>query len=261
MKNLKGLFLLLLFTGLTACSVEEVDENSEFGIQEVNAVVEIPGCEVVSYSFDQAGHIEVTNDQDSLYVSIISTNDHLLVSTKLHIANSPDNFPTVGQGNLPPGQMDQQENFDSGVEHVSYSYPLSDFEGCIYLASQSSFVSGSESVTLWAGNISGKSGKWSYFEYCIQDCDPVCDIDAGSNNTKTITYSEAAALPSWDEVRKLYLRLLDDGVSNDGTFDPSIWDLINAFNENGLGDYSTKYTIGEGECTDSVILTIRVVAD
>ncbi|MDX1469901.1 MAG: hypothetical protein R3213_00260 [Flavobacteriaceae bacterium] len=93
--------------------------------------------------------------------------------------------------------------------------------------------------------------------------DPVCDLNAGPDNMKTMTVSEAAALESWDEVRKQYIGLLAPGVPRDGTFDPSIWAIINAFNStsNPVGDYSTTYTITNGECTDSVNLTIRVVED
>ncbi|WP_029036039.1 hypothetical protein [Salinimicrobium xinjiangense] len=91
--------------------------------------------------------------------------------------------------------------------------------------------------------------------------DPTCDLDAGPDNSKTITYSEAAAIPSWDEVRKLYLSLLPQGVSRNGSFDPSIWDIINDFNQRGAGTYTTTYTITEGDCSDSVELSIIVVPD
>ncbi|OEY73933.1 hypothetical protein [Salegentibacter salarius] len=93
---------------------------------------------------------------------------------------------------------------------------------------------------------------------------PNCDdVNAGPENMKEMSVSEAAAVPSWDEVRKLYLNLLAPGVPRDGSFDPSIWDIINAFNEtdNPVGDYTTIYTITDGQCTDSVELTIRVVPD
>ena len=89
--------------------------------------------------------------------------------------------------------------------------------------------------------------------------DPTCKLSAGADNSKTITESEADALPSWDEVRNLYISLLDEGVSRDGEFDPSIWDIINSYT--GIGTYSTIYTVTEGDCTDSVELTIYVVAD
>ena len=94
--------------------------------------------------------------------------------------------------------------------------------------------------------------------------EPNCDgVNAGPENMKEMSVSEAAAVPSWDEVRKLYLNLLAPGVPRDGSFDPSIWDIIDAFNEtdNPVGDYTTIYTITDGECTDSVELTIRVVPD
>ncbi|MGB7842746.1 MAG: hypothetical protein WBL21_08150, partial [Salinimicrobium sp.] len=89
--------------------------------------------------------------------------------------------------------------------------------------------------------------------------DPICNLNAGADASKTITQSEADAIPSWDEVRKLYLSLLEAGVARDGEFDPSIWDLINSYT--GLGNYTTTYTITEGDCTDSVELTINVVPD
>ena len=93
--------------------------------------------------------------------------------------------------------------------------------------------------------------------------EPVCELDAGNNNLKELTYSQAAAIESWDQVRKLYLSLLDNGVPRDGEFSPSIDNIIKAFNSNEepLGDYTTTYTISDGECSDTVELTIRVVAD
>lgn len=93
---------------------------------------------------------------------------------------------------------------------------------------------------------------------------PTCEINAGADNSMTITYSEAVALESWDEVRKLYLNLLAPGVARNGNFAPSIWDIINRFNDpenGGLGDYTTEYIITNAECSDSAMLTVTVVAD
>ena len=107
----------------------------------------------------------------------------------------------------------------------------------------------------------------SYLEYgdvhaltaSVEGNDACSTVSAGGDSSTTITVAEAEAIPSWDEVRKLYLSLLDEGVSRDGEFDPSIWDLIDAFNENPLGEFTTVYTVTEGDCSDSVILTINVV--
>jgi len=95
-----------------------------------------------------------------------------------------------------------------------------------------------------------------------EQSDPPCEpVNAGPDNSLTITFSQAAGIESWDEVRKLYLTLLAPGILRNGTFDPSIWDLINRFQVQGIGDYSTEYTIGDGECTDSVLLTVTVIPD
>ncbi|TRO65099.1 hypothetical protein [Christiangramia sabulilitoris] len=95
--------------------------------------------------------------------------------------------------------------------------------------------------------------------------EPLCEINAGQDNLIEMTVSQAAAIESWDEVRKLYLSLLERGVPGNGSFDPSIWNLISAFNdpnrESKLGDYTTTYTITDGDCSDSVNLTVRVIAD
>lgn len=94
-----------------------------------------------------------------------------------------------------------------------------------------------------------------------QSSDPGCDLILKTESSKSISYSEAEAIPSWDEVRKLYLSLLPQGVSRSGSFDPSIWDLINDFNERGVGSYTTTYTVVEGDCSDSIELTIHVTPD
>jgi|GEM_PF-3864254 hypothetical protein len=99
--------------------------------------------------------------------------------------------------------------------------------------------------------------------YVVADppADPSCNLISVTESSKSITFSEAEAIPSWDEVRKLYLSLLPQGVSRSGSFDPSIWDLINDFNERGVGSYTTTYTLVEGECSDSIELTIFVIQD
>ncbi len=96
--------------------------------------------------------------------------------------------------------------------------------------------------------------------------DPVaCELDAGEDKIKIMTLSEAVAVPNYDKVKMLYLEMLDPDVQKDGDFDPSIWNIIRAFDAEGsggiLGDYTTIYTITDGECTDSVQLTIRIVED
>lgn len=94
---------------------------------------------------------------------------------------------------------------------------------------------------------------------------PLCDLNAGLDNSKTISVAEAASIESWDEVRKLYLSLLGFEIPRDGTFSPSIWNLKHMFNDpyriSMLGDYTTTYTITDRDCADSVNLTVTVIAN
>ncbi len=88
--------------------------------------------------------------------------------------------------------------------------------------------------------------------------------DAGDDNTGIVCLDDVpTTFPSFDEIRKYYLNLLDPGVSRTGTFSPSIRQIGEAYgrDEDGLGDFTVTYTIGEGECQDSTDLTIRVIEE
>ncbi|MGY5848168.1 gliding motility-associated C-terminal domain-containing protein [Salegentibacter sp. HM20] len=70
---------------------------------------------------------------------------------------------------------------------------------------------------------------------------------------------ENGQFPNSTSVRDFYLNLLDEGVSRNGTFSPSIQDLVDWYNnESELGDFTTTYTVTQGECSASVQLTVTV---
>jgi len=254
-------FLMMYGFFFISCSVDKdelaMDENQ---IQELDASFEVEGCETSSVKFNDAGTIEVTNDSEYLYVSLVASEGFSLSKTSLHIADDFDSFPTVGKGNLPLSKMEFNRGFQPEVQEYTFQIALGDYAGVILIASNSTFTDGTGNASYWAGDQMVKFGNWSYFEYTVQNCASPC-IDAGPNNSMELTESEAAAIPSWDEVRKLYLSLLAPGVVRNGTFNPSIWDMIYQFQAQRTGDFTTKYSIGEGECTDSVELTIHVVPD
>ncbi len=89
--------------------------------------------------------------------------------------------------------------------------------------------------------------------------EPTCD--AGADALKTVTKSKVDALASALDVKKLYLSLLEQGVSGTGDFSPSINNIITNYHQNGIGSYTTTYTITDGDCSDSVELTLDVIAD
>ena len=253
-------FLIIAVFGFTACSVDDRElENASLEIQEINATYQSGACTVTTFNYGSLGNIEVRNDRDYLYVTIAATGDNTLTSTALHIAGSFAEFPLAGKGNLQPQRMEHQVSFPASTKKHSFKFLLSDFGESVVIASYTMF---NNSTALWAGDIAVRQGNWSYFNYAVNEH----PVNAGPDNSATLTLSQANALPSWDEVRKKYAGLLAPGVDNkSGTYSPSIWDMINDFNdparESKLGEYTLTYTLGTGDCTDSVELTLIVVPD
>ncbi|MBI6115570.1 T9SS type B sorting domain-containing protein [Salegentibacter maritimus] len=86
-------------------------------------------------------------------------------------------------------------------------------------------------------------------------------VDAGADQTASICNENITngMFPNSTSVRDYYLNLLDEGVSRDGTFSPSIQELVNWYNnESEIGDFTTTYTVNQGECSDSAVLTVTV---
>jgi len=224
---MKKILLLSLF-GLSflACSVDPIESDlNENKTLEINAVFE-DACagpdNSLTLTFSQAAGIESWDEVRKLYLSLLEPG-------------------VLRNGTFDPSIWDLINRFpDQGLGDYTTEYTIVDGD-C------------TDSVLLTVTVITDEQS------------DPPCEpVNAGPNNSLTITFSQAAGIESWDEVRKLYLTLLAPGILRNGTFDPSIWDLINRFNDQengGLGDYSTEYTIGDGECTDSVLLTITVIPD
>ncbi|MCM8567788.1 gliding motility-associated C-terminal domain-containing protein [Gramella jeungdoensis] len=87
--------------------------------------------------------------------------------------------------------------------------------------------------------------------------------EAGSDGLGILCEDEVETLfPSLNEVRKYYLSLTDPGVPGNGTFDPTIQEMVDMYNADadGLGDFTTTYTVTVDGCTDSTELTARVIA-
>ncbi len=200
-----------------------------------------------------------------------------LLNTKLHVANSELDFPTVGKGNLPPGQMEYNMDFDSNVKSHTFEFPLEDFEGCIYIASQSTFSNGEDKVTyFWVGDINVKYGNWSYFQYCIQECIPTCEEPLYTGSavlTGSINYTVGQAIPSVDEARKLFSNLIiqtgeysGGGLGDFSRYSPRITTLVDEFNTEldepfETYDLKTTFSYGVDECAGTIDLILTVIDD
>ena len=255
-KILLGFILPIIAVG---CSVEDEELINSDPVMELNATFESSGCVITTFDYSNLGTIEVRNDLDNLKITIRANEGNMISATSLHIANSFNEFPFVGKGNLQPNKLEHQLIFDSYLPEYSFSFPLDELNESFVIASYTTF-NGLESA--WVGDISVKQGNWNYFNYQVKEH----PYNAGPDASREMTLSEATSLPSWDEVRKVYAGMLAPGVDRkSGTYSPSIWDIINDFNdpnrESKLGDYTTTYTLGTGDCIDTTVLTLTVVAD
>jgi len=255
------IFSLLVF--LCACSTdkEELDRNN---FQVTDLSYEIDGCEIYSYDFGTYGEIKVRNFYDFIEVTVTSK-DASINQLNLHFSHVVDDFPTVGNNKLIPARMMYRNKFDPDTYEVKLTYTFEDlsiegFSEEILVAAFAEFGSGKDKTGVWAGEERTWDADWTYFEYEVT---PFINY-AGSDKMREITRAEVAALPSYDEVRKLFANMLDAGVNKtDGVYSPSIKQITTYYNsldeEAKLDDFTLTYTLGEGECSDSTELTIRVI--
>lgn len=223
----KLLLALIIVYSIIGCSVDPIDENFEQRtVEEFNAEFDDFGCagpdNLKQLTITEARSIESWDEVRKLYLSLLASG-------------------VSRNGTFDPSIWDLINAFNESEN------PIGLYTTTYTLSSDTCADSVELTIEVIADPIS----------------DPICELNAGEDASKEIPLSEARAIPSWDEVRKLYLSLLQPGVPRNGSFDPSIWDIINAFNnnENPLGNYTTTYTIVDGDCTDSVELTITVVQD
>lgn len=256
----KLLLLVLSAFCLGACSVDPIESDPvESQLLVMDAIVEINGCAVTTFNFADAGKIEVRNDLEFIYVKIIANGNYDLIQSNLHITAEVSGFPTTGKGGINVNKMEYQNSFKIPIKEYTYKFPLNSFGNSFLVGAYSVFQLDKKKYSFWAGDLAGSD--FSYFDYNLFK-----HPNAGADKSREISYSEAKALPSWDETRKAFTSMLDPGVPEGqfvGSFEPTISEIITKFNseEGGVGSYTTIYTIGKGECTDSVVLTLIVVPD
>lgn len=86
-----------------------------------------------------------------------------------------------------------------------------------------------------------------------------CTVNAGADNSVAYTNQYIdETVNDIGQIRGIYLNLLDEGVPTNGTFSPNMQQILRAYNKNNIGDFTTTYTVGEGECTDSTQLTVTI---
>lgn len=262
---MRKLLFLGVMLSMVACSVENEDVSSE-EIFSVDAKISVDGCSVYNLNLGDKGLITFRNYYDFLEVRVTNTSSVDLNSVSIHFTQDVNGFPKTGKGEMNPAKFYYSVNIDKGVEQVIKTFSFEELNiksgDNIFISAAAEFGSGKDKKLFFAYDADLVTANNKYFPYNVE---PFINY-AGTDQIREITLSEARALPSWDEVRKTYANMLDEGVNKkEGVYSPSIWDLIYDFNDPNrttqLGDYITTYTLGIGDCSDSTRLTLRVVAD
>lgn len=96
----------------------------------------------------------------------------------------------------------------------------------------------------------------------IADASVECPIDTGMDKSVTLTNDFVRKnLYGVDLLKNYYLKMLDEGVSKSGTFNPTIYSLVKSYKSDNFQTFTTTYTVTNGECSDSVKLSITVVLE
>ena len=145
-----------------------------------------------------AGTIIVGNDKENLYVTFTTKDGWKMKETHLYVGNVK---PTQSA----PGQLGNQHENLGGATVDTYTFPLSEFDGCLFIAAHADV--GTE--TAWgAGDRIGDTGNWAmYFEYCIQECtdEPVpptvyFHLDCGDEALGEIQLEQTGDCIPWDNL-------------------------------------------------------------
>lgn len=256
MKNF--IFLLLTFMLITSCSIDE-DETATYDefYGELSAHVPDEGCDVIIVAnFGDYGQLHITNDNDNLFITVEANEGLALENIKLHIANDYSEFPTVGKGNLPPGQMEINEDLDPVVTYKNYEFSLADYnleDDNIVIAAKVNFTDGSEYFSAWAGDIPGAQGNWFYLEYTVQQCpiteDPCENFYPNVERELCSSQVNNISLLGVTNYFKNQVFLNTNLSTITGTFTPNMQELLALIQEGGpVGEYRTVYTVDTPEC-------------
>ena len=147
-------------------------------------------------------------------------------------------FESLGADALPGGTWSSGNGmFDPATDEPgTFTYTVG-YEGCM----------DSETITVVVNN----------------QTDPCAGVvDAGTDSRRNLCETDVqATFPSVDEIRKYFLGLLDAGISRAGTLNPTASQLATMYqnDEDGLGEFTTVYTLVNGDCSDSVELTVNII--
>ena len=263
---MKRALTILVLIFCFSCSVED-DRLPQDDVVSMDLLITEDVCTILNLKFGDEGTLEVRNYYDYIEVSVINTpQSKPLTNFSIDFALPPEVIPTKGKGdNIQPNtaQFYFNEKVEGDPAEYTRQFSFSELgiatgDG-IEIAAVAEFGSKKDKEEIIARDFD-QIGNNFVFSYSVE---PFVNY-AGSDKILEITLSDAIAIDSWDNLRKKYVSMLDPGVNKKGRdFNPELDHIIRDFNnnENKIGDYPTLYTLGTGDCSDSALLTLRVVPD
>lgn len=178
MRNLASLGMLSALA-LTACQPEILDLNEGVTAQSSASYKADPACsETYTLYAGQTinvGDLEVSNDNDSIYVTYTVTGGWELVETHLYVGDM-SGLPANKAGNPKIGNFPHKSNH-SGVTSFTYAVAIDPSMSCYIVAAHASVQkvqNGTvvQSETAWSeGAPLTSKGSWATFsDYCLLDC-------------------------------------------------------------------------------------------
>lgn len=180
---MKSIVLFLVVFGLMTSAMAEICGESS-------------SVELMAGQHIDAGHVEVSNDGDYLYVKYVAEDGWELTETHLAVECSLGGIPTTNKGSPVPGQFEYGGGHDSVTEYT-YTIPLEGLEcESIFIAAHAVVEKEDGGVleeTAWGnGTRFVEKGNWGmYFQYDLEECD--ITITFPEDGTAYIGYEDRQA--------------------------------------------------------------------
>lgn len=141
-------------------------------------------CEIATVSYDLyggqtilVGSIDVTNDDNNVYITYNTTGGWTLAETHLYVGDLAG-LPTNGANTPIPGQF-PNAGTHSGATSYTYTIPLANLNDCFIIAAHASVEFGNstsgttQQETAWSiGTPFPNTNRWGWYsDYCVQTCE------------------------------------------------------------------------------------------
>ena len=203
-----------------------------------------------------------TSDSETFTFNYTTLSDNTCEDGNIEINITINNSEDAFAGNIEP----QTVCFDAGMVN------LNDF-----LIGSGATTGGTFSGTSVSENMFDASvGAGTYtISYSVNDTSDDCVTPGTEDETdfeltvdlgrelgpiieRSICNADINPFISLEEVETYYTGLLGDNFSPEGTFTPLLSELFNDYQNDPIQTFETEYSLGTGDCADSVILSVEV---